>query len=38
MENVKIKNNFKLGYISNSVIGQVGDEKWLLKNLHIEKL
>ena len=36
MENVKIKNNFKLGYISNSVIGKVGDEKWLLKNLVIE--
>jgi len=36
MENVKIKNNFKLGYISNLVIGKVGDEKWLLKNLVIE--
>ena len=36
MENVKIKNNFKHGYISNSVIGKVGDEKWLLKNLIIK--
>ena len=35
-ESVKIKNTFKLGYISNLVIGKVGDEKWLLKNLIIE--
>jgi len=36
IENVKVKANLKLGYVSNSVIGKVGDEKWLLKNLVVE--
>ena len=37
LENVNVKNNFKLGYISNSVIGKVGNENWLLKNLIINE-
>ena len=35
-ENVKANCSLKLGYVSNSVIGKVGDEKWLLKNLVFE--
>ena len=35
-ENVKLNTNLKIGYVSNSVIGKVGEEKWLLKNLVIE--
>lgn len=35
-ENIKLNANLKIGYVSNSVIGKVGEEKWLLKNLVIE--